>query len=84
LKMAQLGYTLPASLTKKIKMERIRIYVAGQNLLTFTKYSGLDPEIGLFTPDPNSTTVSYLDLGVDKGGTYPQARSWQIGVNLTF
>lgn len=84
LKVAQLGYTLPASLSSKIRMERIRIYVAGQNLLTWTKYSGLDPEIGMFTPDPYSNTVSFLDIGVDKGGTYPQARSWQLGVNLTF
>lgn len=84
LKAIQLGYTLPTAITQKLKVQKIRIYVAGQNALTFTKYSGLDPEIGVFTPDPNSTTISYLDFGVDKGGTYPQARTWQLGANVTF
>jgi hypothetical protein len=54
-----------------------------QNLLTFTKYSGLDPEIGTYTPD-FTNTPSYLDLGVDKGGTYPQARTWFFGINASF
>jgi hypothetical protein len=43
---AQLGYTLPSSIVKKINMETLRIYVAGQNLLTFDSFPGYDPELG--------------------------------------
>ena len=48
---------------------KFRFYVTGQNLLTFTKYSGLDPEVG--------------NYGVD-GGTYPVARVLSAGFNFTF
>jgi hypothetical protein len=52
------------------------VYVTGQNLLTFTKYSGFDPEVNAF--GSSSTT-----LGVDYG-TYPQARSIIVGLNVEF
>ena len=42
----QLGYTLPASLTKKFFVQQLRFFASGENLLTFTKYPGLDPEKG--------------------------------------
>ena len=72
LKNLELGYTIPESLTRKAFISRLRLYVSGENLLTFTKYHGFDPEI--------STTTS---LGVDYG-IYPQSRVWRIGLNLTF
>ena len=55
---------------EKIGVGKMRIYYAGTNLLTFTKYSGFDPEIG-------------AGMGIDRG-IYPQARVNTIGLNITF
>ena len=71
LKVVSFGYSLPNDLISKIKLSRLRLYVTGENLLTLTKYTGFDPEIG--------GTV----LGIDKG-FYPQARSFIVGVNVQF
>lgn len=68
IKTAQLGYTLPQQLIEAAGMGKARVYVASNNLLTFTQYSGFDPEIG-----------SGVDFGI-----YPQARTYSIGVNITF
>lgn len=70
LKVAQIGYTLPTSLTKKAFIQKARIFVQGENLFTITDYSGYDPEVG--TRD-----------GFD-GGTYPQSRTFTIGANIVF
>jgi TonB-linked SusC/RagA family outer membrane protein len=67
-----LGYTLPTNLTRKAFIRQLRVYVMAENLLTFTKYTGFDPEIG----NGNS-------LGVDRG-VYPQSKTWTIGCNLNF
>lgn len=77
LRNVQIGYTLPASLTQKLYMSKVRIYLTGQNLLTFTKYSGADPEIGQIDED------NTLSRGVDIG-TYPQARTITGGISITF
>jgi len=74
LKLVQLGYTLPQDLLKKMKFSKLRVYLSGQNLVTFTKYSGLDPEVGTF---------SALDTGVDRM-LYPQNKRLLAGVQLTF
>lgn len=74
LKVVQLGYTFPQTLLKDIKVSRLRVYLSGQNLLTFTKYSGLDPEVGTF---------SALNTGVDRM-LYPQNKRIMAGVQLTF
>lgn len=71
LKVVQLGYTLPRSLSLKAGMQKARIYVMGENLFTFTNYTGYDPEIGGGL------------LSIDRG-IYPQARSLLMGVNVTF
>jgi TonB-dependent starch-binding outer membrane protein SusC len=71
LRNVQIGYTFP-EVTRKFRS--LRVYASGDNILTFTKYSGLDPEIG---------ARSSLDIGVDRG-VYPQARTYRLGVNLTF
>jgi TonB-linked SusC/RagA family outer membrane protein len=73
LKNIQLGYTLPEKLTKKAFISSLRFYVAAENLFTFTKYHGFDPEI----------SSSATSLGIDYG-VYPQARTWTVGVNLAF
>ena len=71
LKIVQVGYTLPLNLSSKIGADKIRFYVTGENLFTFTKYTGYDPEIGGQV------------FGVDKG-IYPQAKSFMLGANLQF
>jgi TonB-linked SusC/RagA family outer membrane protein len=71
IKTLQVGYTLPVQLATELGIQNARFYVRGENLATFTKYSGFDPEVG-----GNS-------FGIDRG-IYPQARSYQIGVNIRF
>ncbi len=71
IKVLQIGYSLPTRLISKAGLSKLRFYLMSNNLLTFTKYSGFDPEIG---------GGSY---GVDRG-IYPQARSFMVGVNLGF
>lgn len=75
LKNLQLGYTLPSSWMKKVRVKEFRVYVSAQNLLTFTGYSGMDPEIGIIG--------NALELGIDKG-FYPQSRIIMGGVNFKF
>ncbi len=70
------GYTLPKTLTSKIKIDKARVYVTGQNLLTITNYTGYNPEVNLY--DNNSLTP-----GVDYG-TYPLPRTITMGVNINF
>ena len=66
-----LGYTLPKHLLDMLKLQKVRVYVQGQNLFTITDYSGLDPEVYTQT------------LGVDWNGN-PQQRSFTIGANIVF
>ena len=74
LKNFQLGYSLPPKWIGKIKVNKWRFYISGTNLLTFTKYTGFDPEIG----------QNYgLDMGVDRGN-YPQARTFLVGTSINF
>ena len=73
LKNIQLGYTLPAALTQKVFISSLHFYVAAENLFTFTKYHGFDPEI----------SSGGTSLGIDYG-VYPQARVWTIGASLSF
>ncbi|MCW3785774.1 SusC/RagA family TonB-linked outer membrane protein [Plebeiibacterium sediminum] len=68
LKNMQLGYTIPKRITEKAGISRCRFYLSGSNLLTWTNYSGYDPEVG---------------SGIDYGN-YPQARTVTLGVNLDF
>jgi TonB-linked outer membrane protein, SusC/RagA family len=72
LKNAQIGYTLPKSITRKVLINSLRLYVAAENLLTFTKYEGFDPEVG---------TSGGTSIGIDRG-CYPQARTFTFGVNV--
>jgi len=74
LKNIQLGYSLPENVLSKVGIGSVRFWVGGYNLLTFTGYSGLDPEIGSTSP---------LSSGVDQG-YYPVAKSYMFGINATF
>lgn len=82
LKNVTLGYTLPTSLAEAIKMTRVRIYVTGQNLLTFTDYPGWDPEVNFAAVNPSSQT-SNIRAGRDFY-TAPQAKTIMAGVNISF
>ncbi len=75
LKTLQIGYNLPKNWLKRVHFEKLKLYVTAQNMLTFTKYSGLDPEIG--------SVGGSFELGIDRG-FYPQARVVLGGVSLTF
>ena len=78
LKNVQLGYTF--KMPESWKISHCRVYVAGTNLLTFTQYSGLDPEM---TVNANSTSEGDRANGID-WGTYPVAKSVTMGLNITF
>ncbi|UYZ63122.1 SusC/RagA family TonB-linked outer membrane protein [Hymenobacter weizhouensis] len=69
IKTLTLGYTLPSALQERIAAKQLRVYVTAQNLLTLTKYSGYDPEVG----------ARGVDLGV-----YPQPRVFLAGLNIGF
>ncbi|WP_276482951.1 SusC/RagA family TonB-linked outer membrane protein [Paraflavitalea pollutisoli] len=71
IKVLQIGYTLPGSLAQKAGLNKVRVYLTGNNLFTFTKYNGFDPEIGGDS------------FGIDRG-IYPQARALMVGLNLGF
>jgi TonB-linked SusC/RagA family outer membrane protein len=89
-KNAQIGYTLPAGLLKKVRIEKMRVYVQAANLFTITKYSGLDPEIGTTSNtnnngggSSNQSFSSGTSFGIDEG-VYPNQRQFLLGLNLTF
>ncbi len=73
-KSLMVGYTLPRSLMDRVGISKFRIYASANNLFTFTKYSGLDPEIG---------TRGTLEIGIDRG-FYPSPRIYNLGINVTF
>lgn len=75
LKNLTLGYTFANTISKKVGMDRLRLYVTGQNVFTITKYSGMDPELGIINGN--------LQFNVDYA-QYPQARSWVFGATATF
>ena len=78
IKNIALGYTLPKTITRKIKMESIRVYTNIQNLVTFTKYTGYDPEVGVNPQDATGYTFGF-DLG-----RYPAPRIISFGLNVSF
>lgn len=81
LKNLQVGYTFDPKLLKSIGIDRFRVYLSGANLITITKYSGVDPEIvgGGTTSNTNSST----NFGVDRGNYSPN-RTYLLGVQAKF
>ncbi len=71
-----LGYNLPQKLISKVSMTNVKIYGTAQNLFTFTKYTGYDPEIGSFNQN-------VLLSGIDNG-RYPTPRIYSLGINIEF
>jgi TonB-linked SusC/RagA family outer membrane protein len=76
LKTATLSYNFGKMSLGKIKMSKLMIFASGYNLLTFTNYSGLDPEVNQYSANGPSMGVDY--------GTYPQSRTFLFGVNVGF
>ncbi len=76
LKSVTLGYNFSPDITRRIGMNSLRLYVQGTNLLTFTSYTGLDPEV-------NQNARNPLVAGSDFG-THPQLRTVSFGINLEF
>lgn len=75
LKNVQLGYNFPVKSLKKMKMRSFRVYLSGENLATFTKYTGYDPEV--------STRNSAMTRGFDYS-SYPRSMSFTCGVKIGF
>jgi hypothetical protein len=71
-----LAYNVPLKWAGKAKMSMARLYISAQNLHTFTKYSGYDPELGSYNGDVTLMNVDY--------GHYPNPRSFTIGANIEF
>ena len=82
LKSLSLGYELPKSIISKLNMSRLYLYISSENLLTFTIYSGFDPEVSVYGLSSNNTEKN-IAPGVDYG-TYPQSRDFLVGLNVTF
>ncbi|UXX78105.1 TonB-dependent receptor [Reichenbachiella carrageenanivorans] len=74
LKLVTLGYSLPKSITDKVGLSRARIYASGQNVLTFTNYTGYDPEVG-----GNNINQRGMDVGV-----YPVSAMLLMGIEIGF
>jgi TonB-linked SusC/RagA family outer membrane protein len=76
LKTVQLGYNLPQKWVRKIHLQNVRLFISAQNLYTWTKYSGFDPEV---STSGNGTLAPGLDYL-----SYPRARTISTGINITF
>jgi TonB-dependent starch-binding outer membrane protein SusC len=81
LRNLQIGYTFRKEMVSALHMGSLRLYVSGQNLLTFTKYSGVDPEIGYGRSYTDGSSA--LNRGVDLGN-YPTMRTYLVGANIAF
>ena len=83
-KTLQLGYTFPKKVTERIKLSNMRLYIQAQNLFTFTKYSGADPDLSLGTGNGGNTGVQAdQNLGVDYSG-FPTPRQFLLGLSVSF
>ena len=72
LKQLTIGYNVPTNVTRKMHIDGIRLFVTGENLFTWTNYSGIDPE------------VVDITSGIDNGAAYPLARKWTFGITVNF
>ena len=81
-----LGYTLPNRLSRKVGIERLRLYLTASNLFCLTSYSGLDPEVNTYTSgriDVGGSLNCLPTMNMDYGA-YPRSRSFTFGANITF
>ncbi len=83
----ELGYSLSESILQKVNISKLRLYLSGQNIYTFTKYTGFDPDFkndGMFnrSVDNGGGPVRYFTA--DNAGSLPNPRTWIVGVQVTF
>lgn len=86
LKNFSLGYTLPGRITGRLGMDRLRVYVAGQDLFTITNYTGLDPELGTNSGDGGLNNIGNDGLfsrGYDDAA-WPHPRRFETGIQVSF
>ena len=85
LRNIQLTYSLPPSMTTKLGVEYLKVFVRGKNVIVITDYTGLDPEINLQSFDDNTVEGRNRnrDIGIDRGAV-PIPRSIIFGINLEF
>jgi len=76
LKNLSLGYTFSRNALEKLHIKQLRLYVTAQNILTWTKYTGLDPEVNFFDSDNTKQGIDY--------GAYPSTKTFLAGLNITF
>jgi TonB-linked SusC/RagA family outer membrane protein len=76
LKTVQLGYNFPQKWIRKVKLNNLRLYASGQNLFTWTKYTGFDPEVSKFGSSALRPAFDY--------SVYPYARTITFGLNVSF
>jgi TonB-linked SusC/RagA family outer membrane protein len=76
LRNIQLTYNLPESINSKLKLSSAKVYISGQNIITLTKYNGIDPEVG-------NVSGSNLSSGIDND-VYPHAKTVRLGVQVNF
>lgn len=81
MKSATLSYNFEKSLINRLKMNKLTVYFTAQNLFTITNYKGFDPELNAFASS-NDNRPTGTTLGIDYG-TYPSARTFILGVNVT-
>lgn len=83
LRNVSLGYNLPTDMTDQLNVANVRLAVSAQNLLTFTGYSGLDPEVNYFGNGGGTSSSSNTVNGFDFGN-YPMIRSFNFSLNVQF
>ena len=83
LKNIAVGYNLPSEVIEKFGMDGLRLSVSAQNLLTFTNYSGLDPEVNYFGASGDNSTSANTVQGFDFGN-YPTVKSVNFSLNVKF
>ena len=80
LKNLSLGYNFPTTVVNRLGLAKLRVYVSAQNILTITSYEGYDPEVNYRS---DGATDGNRNLGLDYG-SYPNAKSYTIGLNVGF
>ena len=81
LRNIQIAYNLPVKIIEKVKMSAAKVFIAADNLLTITDYTGFDPEVGGTPSDENPNAIGLT--GVDRG-FYPLTKTISAGISITF
>lgn len=83
LRNIQLGINIPSTITHYLRIEKLRLYISASNLITLTKYTGGDPEIGRTPGYQNAGNEAWKSIGIDRG-YYSTAKTYLGGISVTF